>query len=106
MRSRSAPLNYGFAVLAVAAAFVCVTLLDHFLESAPPVSLFLCTIIFVAWFAGLGPALLATALSVLAFGYFFPLPVNSPTLASRDLPRVILFGVAALFAALISAAQK
>jgi K+-sensing histidine kinase KdpD len=95
----SSTSNYWFALLSVAVAFACVNLLEHVLKANPPVSLFLCAIIFVAWFAGLGPALLATALSVLAFGYFFLLPLNSLMLASRDSPRIVLFGIAALFIA-------
>jgi PAS domain S-box-containing protein len=102
----SALFNYGLALLSVAVAFGGVSLLEHVLHAAPPVSLFLCVIIFVAWFAGLGPALLTTALSVLAFGYFFLLPLDSLTLASRDLPRIMLFGVAALFIASMSATQS
>ena len=102
----SAVSRYAFALLSVAAAFACVSLLGHLLQAAPPVSLFLCAIIFVAWFAGLGPALAAALLSVLAFGYFYLLPINSLTLASRDLPRIALFGVAAVFIASVSAAQK
>jgi PAS domain S-box-containing protein len=102
----SSILNYCFALLSVVVAFACVSLLEHVLKANPPVSLFLCAIIFVAWFAGLGPALLATVLSVLAFGYFFLLPLNSLMLASRDLPRIVLFGIAALFVASVSAAQR
>ena len=102
----SAVSRYAFALLSVAAAFACVSLLGYLLQAAPPVSLFLCAIIFVAWFAGLGPALAAALLSVLAFGYFYLLPINSLTLASRDLPRIALFGVAAVFIASVSAAQR
>src|SRR3981081_1360016 len=102
----SAISSDGFAVLAFAAAFACVSLLDHVLKAAAPVSLFLCAIIFVAWFAGLGPALLASALSVLAFGYSYLLPINSLTLASSDLPRIVLFGVASLIVASVGATQR
>src|SRR5262245_28960778 len=102
----SAILNYGFAVLVYAAAFACVSLLAQVLKAQPPVSLFLCAIIFIAWFAGLGPALLGSALSVLAFGYFYLLPANSLTLMSKDLPRIVLFGIASLFIAAVSAAQR
>jgi C4-dicarboxylate-specific signal transduction histidine kinase len=98
--------GYAVAVLVFALAFACVSLSGHLLQAAPPVSLFLCAIIFVAWFAGLGPALLACALSVLAFGYFYLLPLDSLTLASRDLPRIVLFGIASLFIAAVSAAQR
>jgi hypothetical protein len=37
-------LNYWFALLSVAAAFACVSLLEHVLKANPPVSLFLCAI--------------------------------------------------------------
>ena len=102
----SAVSGYALAVLIFAAAFAAVALLGHLLDAAPPVSLFLCAIIFVAWFAGLGPALLVCALSVLAFGWFYLLPLDSLTLASRDLPRIVLFGIASLFIAAVSAAQR
>ena len=102
----SAVLAYGFAILTFAATFACVILIDDILQAAPPVSLFLCAIILVAWVTGLGPALLTTGLSVLAFGYFYLLPLNSLTLASRDLPRIIIFGTVAAFIAAVSAAQR
>jgi PAS domain S-box-containing protein len=102
----SAILKYGFAVLCFAVTFAVVSLLHYVLDAAPPVAMFLCAIIFIAWIAGLGPALLAAALSALAFGYFYLLPVNSFTLASRDLPRIVLFGAAAVFIASVSAAQQ
>jgi PAS domain S-box-containing protein len=106
-RLRSSALSgYGFALLLFALAFACVAVLGHVLQAAPPVSLFLCAIIVAAWFAGLGPALLVCALSVLAFGYFYLLPLNSLTLASRDLPRIVLFGIASLVIAAVSAAQR
>src|ERR1700704_519156 len=105
-RSSAISTSYGFAVLAFAAAFACVSLLDHVLKADAPVSVFLCAIIFVAWFAGLGPALLASALSVLAFGYLYLLPINSLTLASSDLPRIVLFGVASLMVASVGATQR
>jgi PAS domain S-box-containing protein len=106
-RLRSSALSgYAFALLAFALAFACVAVLGHVLQAAPPVSLFLCAIIVVAWFAGLGPALLVCGLSVLAFGYFYLLPLNSLTLASRDLPRIVLFGIASLVIATVSAAQR
>jgi K+-sensing histidine kinase KdpD len=102
----SALSSYAFAALVFAVALACVAGLGHLLQAAPPVSLFLCAIIFVAWFAGLGPALLVCALSILAFGYFYLLPLNSLTLASRDFPRIVLFGIASLFIAAVSAAQR
>jgi PAS domain S-box-containing protein len=102
----SALAGYALALLVFVVAFAAVSFIGDLLAAAPPVSLFLCAIIFVAWFAGLGPALLASALSSLAFGYFYLWPINSLTLASRDLPRIVLFAIAALFIASVSAAQR
>jgi signal transduction histidine kinase len=102
----SAVASYGFAVLSFAVTFACVIVIDNILDASPPVSLFLCAIIFVAWFTSLGPALLTTGLSVLAFGYFYLLPLDSLTLVSKDVPRIILFGIAAVFIAVVSAAQR
>ncbi len=104
--SRSAILSYGFALLSVGVTFAGVSLVQYTLQAAPPVSLFLCAIIFVAWFAGLGPALLTTALSVLSFGYFFLLPLDTFVVAPKDLPRIILFGIVSLFVASVTAKQR
>lgn len=99
-------LSYALAALTVAVAFAVVATLADLLQANPPVSLFLCAIILAAWFGGFGPALLATVLSVLGFGYFFLLPINSLMLASRDLPRIALFGIAGLLIGSVSAAQR
>ena len=56
------------AVLSVAVALIIARLLDAYLVSAPG-SLFLCAIMFGAWFGGIRPGLLAVALSLLAFVY-------------------------------------
>src|SRR2546429_4211099 len=42
-----------------------------------PVSLFLCAVILSAWFGGIRPGLLATALSAPAFYYYFLPPIYS-----------------------------
>jgi hypothetical protein len=56
------PMNarYGVAVVSVTAALVCSRLLEIYLVGAP-VSLFLCAVMFSAWFGELKPGLLATA---------------------------------------------
>src|SRR5258707_4633753 len=46
------------------------------LETAP-VSLFLGAIMITAWYGGIGPGLFATALSSLAFDYYFLPPIHS-----------------------------
>ena len=113
--SRSSPLwpavprivlHYAVAILAVAAAVVAGLLLDHFLQAAPVVSLFLCMILLAAWLGGAGPGLLATALSILALDYYFIPPLHSFTVAPQELPRIVLFAIAALFSVWVCAVPR
>ena len=97
-------LRYAVAVLAVAAAVVVGLLLDRFLQTAPTVSLFLCAVLFAAWFGGAGPGLLATGLSILTFDYYFIPPTDS--FAAQAVPRLVLFAMTALFVVWVSVAQR
>jgi K+-sensing histidine kinase KdpD len=98
-------LSYGVAVLSVAAALIIARLLDIHLVAAP-VSLFLCAIMFSAWFGGVKPGLLAVALSLLAFDYYFVTPLYWLAMEIREVPRFIIFALSALFVGLLSAAQR
>jgi signal transduction histidine kinase len=98
-------LAYAVAILSVTTALVAALLLDSFLNTMPYVSLFLCSIMFAAWFGGLGPSLLATVLAILLFTYFF-VDSDSFGIAPNDIPRVVLFGITALFVVSLSAAQR
>jgi PAS domain S-box-containing protein len=102
----SAIMRYAMAALSVVAALVAGLLLDRFLETAPFVSLFLCAIMFASWFGGVGPGLLATALSISAFDYYFLPPIHSVTVAFKDIPRLVLFAITALFVIALNAAQR
>jgi PAS domain S-box-containing protein len=99
-------LNYGIAVLAAVAAIVVEVAVNRLWGINPTVSLFLCVTMFVAWISGTGPALLATALTVLAFDYFLLEPIYSFAIEVKDIPRFVLFAVAALFIVWLSAAQR
>jgi PAS domain S-box-containing protein len=99
-------LNYGIAVLATAAAVVVDVAFKRLLGINPTVSLFLCAILLVAWISGTGPALLATALTILAFDYFLLEPIYSFVLDTKEIPRLVLFAAAALFIVWLSAAQR
>jgi C4-dicarboxylate-specific signal transduction histidine kinase len=112
--SRSNPLlwpkppaiwSYAIAVLSVAAALIISRWPALHLEAAP-VSLFLCAVMFSAWFGGVGPGLLATALSGLAFYYYFLPPMFSLAAKPEEIPRLVIFGVSALFVGSLSAAQR
>src|SRR5258708_19311414 len=79
--------------------------LTFHLEAAH-VSLFLYGIMFTAWFGGVGPGLLATALSALAFHYYFLPPMHSLAPKTAEIPRIVIFTVSALIVGLLSAAQR
>src|SRR6266851_5344533 len=61
---------------------------------------------FTAWFGGVGPGLLATALSALAFNYYFLPPMHSLSPKTAEIPRIVIFTVSALIVGLLSAAQR
>jgi K+-sensing histidine kinase KdpD len=62
-------ITYAVAVLSVSAALIIAWWIEQRWQSVTHVSLFFCAVIFSAWFGGLGPALLASLLSVAAFDY-------------------------------------
>ena len=97
--------GYGIAVLSVTTALIIARLPAFHLEAAP-VSLFLCAIMFTAWFGGVGPGLLATAISALAFNYYFLPPMHSLAPKTAEIPRIVIFTVSALIVGLLSAAQR
>ena len=104
-RKLPAILGYGIAALSVTTAF----LLSHWsllhLEAAP-VSLFLCAVMFSAWLGGVGPGLLATVLSAVAFYYSFLSPLNSLAAKPVEMPRFFVFVLSALFVGSLSVAQR
>src|SRR3979411_566569 len=104
---------YAMAVLSVAVGIVAAELITRLLHAEPIASSMLCAVIFAAWFGGLGPALLAITLALLAFHYYLVPPINSFTwkedlFASdiSELPRLILFSITSLFVAFVISAQR
>jgi C4-dicarboxylate-specific signal transduction histidine kinase len=97
--------SYGIAVLSVSAALIISRLPAVHLQDAP-VSLFLCAVLLSAWFGGIGPGLLATALSALAFNYYFLPPIHSLGPKPDEIPRLVIFTVSALFVGSLSAAER
>jgi C4-dicarboxylate-specific signal transduction histidine kinase len=97
--------SYGIAVLSVLVA-AALSLWPPFHLQSAPVSLFLCAVLVSALFGGSGPGLLATALSALAFYYYFLHPVHSLAAKPGEIPRFAIFIVAALFVESLSAAQR
>ena len=99
------------AILGYAVAFLSVTstllvALFQFNLQAAPVSLFLCAIMFTAWVGGLKAGVLAMALAVLSFKYYFLAPTHSLAVEPTELPRLGVFMLAAVFVLAITGAQK
>ena len=98
-------VSYLVAAVAVTIALMIGLFLDRHLVAAP-VSLFLCAIMFSGWFGGLGPGLLAVALSLLVFDYYFVTPLHSLAMEIKEVPRFLIYVLSALFVGLLSAAQR
>src|ERR1700704_4918681 len=97
--------SYWIAFVSVAAALIISRWPTLHLQDAP-VSLFLCAVILSAWFGGVGPGLLATSLSVLAFYYYFLPPIHSLEAKPGEIPRLVIFIMSALFVGSLSVAQR
>ena len=104
--SPPAIVSYGAAVLSVAAALGLIWWMHAVQLPAAHVSLFLCAVMFSAWFGGTRPGLVAIALSALAFAYFFLPPTYSLAIEPAEVPRIVLYVLSALFVGSLSAAQR
>lgn len=97
--------SYSIAVISVAFALVLSRWPALHLQEAP-VSLFLCAVMLSAWFGGLGPGSLATALSTISFDYYFLSPMHSLGIGKDEIPRLAVFAVSTIFVGLLSATQR
>ena len=98
-------LRYGAAVLAVTLAVLLRLPLQGLLGAEAPFLFFFPAIMFASWYGGLGPGLLATALSVPAATYFFMYPLHSFVLARfGSLVQVLLFSATGVFISLLNEA--
>src|SRR5229473_5681915 len=69
-------------------------------------ALILCAVMFSAWFGGIVPALLSTALSDLAFYYYFLSPMHSLGAKPHEIPRLLAFTFSNVIVALLTVAQR
>jgi K+-sensing histidine kinase KdpD len=105
MKHASRLLAYGFAPLSVAVAAVATAALWRFIQpSASP--LFFAAVMMSAMYGGLGPGLLATALSAVATAYFFMAPRFSLDIGIDDAFRLALFAVVALLTSYIQEQRR
>src|ERR1700755_3586657 len=91
------PFRYGGALASVAAG-VSVWGLSPFMHHEP-FAIFVLAVVFTARFLGFGPAVVATAGSVLAIDFFAVEPRVSLALGGPDLARLLIFVVISLLAA-------
>src|SRR6266478_3273786 len=91
------PVRYGGALLAVSAA-VGIWALSPTMHR-DPFAIFVLGVVFIARFVGFGPAVFATALSVVAIEYVTFEPHFTFSLQSADLARLVVFVVISLLAA-------
>jgi PAS domain S-box-containing protein len=110
--STSTISHYAMAVLSVAVAIVAAELITRLLSAEAIASSMLCAVIFAAWVAGRGPALLAVTLCLVAFHYYLVPPINSFTwkhdlfaVGVSELPRLLLFSATSLVVAFLISAQ-
>ena len=94
--------RYGIALVAVVIAFVasCAT---WPVSSMMAWVYFFAAVMVSAWFGGLGPSLLATALLVVIGRYFFMKPYGTLTLRSESFLQILLFSSVSLFIGFLAA---
>ena len=111
LRTRLSPqldktvVGFGVAILTVASALLLTLLLWPWIEPHPT-SLFLAAVTVSAWYGGLRPSLLATALSTLAVDYFFIAPVHQLELSLDNIVRSLVFVLVALLISWVDAARQ
>jgi K+-sensing histidine kinase KdpD len=92
-------IRYGFSVVSVALRLGPALIFQHYgvqNVKSPPFSL---AIVITAWYAGIGPSLVAVVLSTTCFNYFFAEPLYSFEITNEDLPNFLLFTVWAIITA-------
>jgi PAS domain S-box-containing protein len=104
--NRSPLLRYGVAVLAVGVVLALKLLLNPLIAEQSPFLLLAGAVMVGAWFGGLGPGLLATALAALVADYFFLPPRGSFTGLSVAFLPLALFAVQGLVISLLTQALR
>ena len=105
MRKMSRPLAYVVAVASVVCAGVVTGVIWRFVQpSASP--LFFAAVMVSTMFGGLGPGLVATALSTVGTAYFFMAPVLSFDVGVDDAFRLALFGFVAVLTSYLQEGRR
>jgi two-component system sensor kinase FixL len=95
--------RYGLAVISVFTALVLTRSLEQYTDITP---LFYAAIIISGWFGGIGPGLLAVAISAVSIDYYFVVPLYTLGLGAKPLSFLLTFGVLAVVTSGMSARRK
>ncbi len=102
---RRAVAGYLLGVLLPAAALALILAAGHVLERHPGPPFILAALL-AAWLGGLGPGLLAAAVSVVSIGYFFLAPSDSFLVSAQEMPWLLLFTTVVVAVAWLGAASS
>src|SRR5262249_41544494 len=103
LRGRTA--RYGFSFLSVYCAVVLTHGTADFFK-IEAFDFFQGAVFLTAWLGGLGPGLLAAALSIVAMDYLFIPPINTLSCEMADLLRLTIFGGVAILTSFLSGQLK
>lgn len=95
--------RYSLAVISVATALLITRTLEQYTDITP---LFYAAIIVSAWFGGMGPGLLAVALSTIGIDYFLVEPLYTLGLGVKPISFLLTFGVLAFVTSFMSARRR
>jgi len=100
------PIRYGFSVACVAVAVGAALACRRYGFGDAELPLFDLAIVAAAWYAGIGPSVLAVALSTACFDYFFAEPIYSFEVSREELPNFLVFTAFAAITALFVGALR
>src|SRR6266436_5311853 len=99
-------LRYGLSVVCVAIALGLALTLQNYQFSRVPLPFLSLAVAIVAWYAGVGPSVLAVLLSSVGFNYFFVEPIHSFAVSTEDLPYFFTFLAWAVLVAWFSTVRR
>ena len=105
-RIHSPILRYGLSVVCVAIALGLALTLQNYQFSRVPLPFLSLAVAIVAWYAGVGPSVLAVLLSSVGFNYFFVEPIHSFAVSTEDLPYFFTFLAWAVLVAWFSTVRR
>ncbi|MER8444686.1 ATP-binding protein [Mesorhizobium sp. M1066] len=100
-------MRYGFSVVCVGIAVGPALAFQHYGLRDLELPIFELAIVMIAWYAGLGPSVVAVVLTMACFDYFFLEPLYSFDFSTRDLPYlVLLLGWAGIVASFVNLRRR